>query len=235
MVLLRNPKGGAVKSEKNVILTKEFFNHDAQHLAKALLGKVLYAWDRDMWLSAMIIETEAYYLEEKASHSSLGFTVKRRALFMEPGTIYMYYARGSDSLNISAQGEGNAVLIKSAYPYIEKQSDPSMIARMQANNPQKNSTTPRPIYKLCSGQTLLCRSLNLKVPQWDAQQFNPNSFFIADKHYEPLDIITTPRLGIPSGRDEHLPYRFILHEFARYATRNGRDPRRRVSPEHEWP
>lgn len=198
------------------MINSSFFNRDAQLVAQELLGKILYVWDRDMWLSAMIIETEAYYREEKASHASLGFTEKRKALFMPPGTIYMYYARGGDSLNISTQGEGNAVLIKSAYPH---DGDPKVISRMQANNPAKNNVAPRPVYKLCNGQTLLCRSLNLKVPHWDAQQFDAEKFYIADNNYQPSGIITTPRLGIPQGRDEHLPYRFVVKEFAQYSTK----------------
>jgi DNA-3-methyladenine glycosylase len=209
-------KMSTVNINKYTIVSNVFFDRDAQLVAKELLGKILYVWDRDMWLSAMIIETEAYYREEKASHASLGFTEKRKALFMPPGTIYMYYARGGDSLNISTQGEGNAVLIKSAYPY---NNDPEIISRMQSNNPQKNNTTPRPVNKLCNGQTLLCRSLNLKVPVWDAQQFDSKKFYIADKNYQPSGIIITPRLGIPQGRDQHLPYRFILQEYARYSTK----------------
>jgi len=67
-------------------------------LARALIGKVLrHRVDHPdggrIWLAAKIIETEAYYLTEKGSHSSLGWTEARRAMFMEPGTIYMYYAR----------------------------------------------------------------------------------------------------------------------------------------------
>ncbi len=56
-----------------------------------------------LWLSARIIETEAYYVAEKGSHASLGYTEKRKALFLDGGHIYMYYARGGDSLNFSAQ------------------------------------------------------------------------------------------------------------------------------------
>ena len=31
---------------------------------------------------------------------------------------------------------------------------------------------------------------------------------------------TTTRLGIPLGRDEHLPYRFVDHAYAPFCTRN---------------
>ena len=84
------------------MLANDFFAKDAQVLAQALLGKVMMVRYHEQWLSARIIETEAYYRAEKGSHASLGFTAKRRALFMAPGTIYMYYARGRDSFNISA-------------------------------------------------------------------------------------------------------------------------------------
>jgi len=94
-------------------LPDSFFDRDAQTLAKALLGKVIRHRQGDLWLAARIIETEAYYLTDKGSHASLGHTEKRKALFLDGGHIYMYYARGGDSLNFSAHGPGNAVLIKS--------------------------------------------------------------------------------------------------------------------------
>ncbi len=98
-----------------MILPVNFFDQDAIKVAKELLGKVIRAKHNNIWLSATIIETEAYYTNDKASHGSLGYTEKRRALFMPPGTIYMYYARGKDSLNVSVQGEGNAVLISNSH------------------------------------------------------------------------------------------------------------------------
>lgn len=99
-------------------LPDSFFDRDAQTLARDLLGKVIRHRQGDLWLAARIIETEAYYLTDKGSHASLGFTEKRKALFLGGGHIYMYYARGGDSLNFSAQGPGNAVLIKSSIFYL---------------------------------------------------------------------------------------------------------------------
>ncbi len=88
------------------MLQKNFYDLDTCKVAQDLLGKVIYKKHKSMWLSARIIETEAYYKREKGSHASLGFTLNRKALFMPPGTIYMYYARGADSLNISCRGKG---------------------------------------------------------------------------------------------------------------------------------
>lgn len=196
------------------MLDHSFFDEDAQKLAQNLLGKVLCVKHGQDWLQAMIVETEAYYLTDKASHAFLGRTPKRRALFMPPGTIYMYYARGRDSLNISARGEGNAVLIKAGIPY-GYQSNPKMLQTMQALNPPS-----RPLEKLCAGQTLLCKALGLKVTQWDQKNFDSQRFYLQDVGYQPAQIIQTTRLGIPAHRDPHLLYRFIDYQFAEAATSN---------------
>ncbi|WP_137820113.1 DNA-3-methyladenine glycosylase [Pseudomonas sp. 2FG] len=200
-------------------LPDSFFDRDAQTVARALLGKVIRHRMGELWLSARIIETEAYYCAEKGSHASLGYTAKRRALFLSGGHIYMYYARGGDSLNFSARGAGNAVLIKAAYPFLDARSGPDSLAQMQRNNPDAQGR-PRPLNKLCAGQTLLCKALGLKVPAWDAQRFDWQRLFVEDVGETPEQIIQTTRLGISSGRDEHLLYRFVDAAYARHCTRN---------------
>jgi len=205
------------------MLDNRFFDKDPELLAMALLGKILrrrinHPRVGDIWLAARIIETEAYYLAEKGSHSSLGFTEKRKALFMKPGTIYMYYARGSDSLNFSARGKGNAVLVKSGFPYIDKKSPVSSVEIMRGLNP--GGRTARPDEKLCNGQTLLCRSLNLKVPEWNQQQLQPSEFRLEDTGYVPAAIVQCQRIGIRPGRDHQLLLRFVDEEYAPFCTSN---------------
>jgi DNA-3-methyladenine glycosylase len=200
-------------------LPDAFFDRDAQVLARDLLGKVIRHRVGDLWLSARIIETEAYYCAEKGSHASLGYTEKRKALFLDGGHIYMYYARGGDSLNFSAQGPGNAVLIKSAYPWVDQLSGPASLAQMLLNNPDSHGH-PRPSQKLCAGQTLLCKALGLKVPVWDAKRFDHEVLLVEHVGQTPAHIIQTTRLGIPHGRDEHLMYRFVDATYAAYCTRN---------------
>jgi DNA-3-methyladenine glycosylase len=200
-------------------LPDAFFDRDAQTLARDLLGKIIRHRVGDLWLSARIIETEAYYCAEKGSHASLGYTEKRKALFLDGGHIYMYYARGGDSLNFSAQGPGNAVLIKSAYPWVDELSGPASLAQMLLNNPDAQGH-PRPSQKLCAGQTLLCKALGLKVPVWDAKRFDHEVLLVEHVGQTPAHIIQTTRLGIPHGRDEHLMYRFVDGTYAAYCTRN---------------
>ncbi len=204
-------------------LNNRFFNKDPERLAVALLGKILrrritHPRAGDIWLAARIIETEAYYLTEKGSHSSLGFTQKRKAMFMRPGTIYMYYARGGDSLNFSARGKGNGVLVKSGYPYIDKISPASNLDIMRELNPGSNSA--RSDRKLCNGQTLLCRSLNLKVPDWDQQQLHQSQFRLEDIGQGPATIVQCQRIGIPPGRDHQLLLRFVDAQYAQFCTSN---------------
>lgn len=196
-------------------ISSRFFQHDACEVAMGLLGKVIRRYVQGHWLAAQIIETEAYYKTEKASHSSLGYTHGRRAMFMPAGTIYMYHARGHPSLNISVGGEGDAVLVKSAYPYEDGMTDANMIAFMQQAYEDQ-----RPPARLCRGQTLLCRSLRLTVAEWNAGQFCKDALYIDDVGIFPGRIIQASRLGIPAGRDTHLPYRFIDYDYARFCTKN---------------
>ncbi|MGH8818256.1 MAG: DNA-3-methyladenine glycosylase [Achromobacter pestifer] len=217
----------------NRALPDAFFDRDASELARDLLGKVIRHRVEGLWLSMRIIETEAYYLEEKGSHASLGYTHKRRALFMDGGVIYMYYARGGDSLNFSAAGPGNAVLIKSGHPWTDAQSGPEALARMQQLNPDAQGH-PRPPSRLCAGQTLLCRSLGLKVPEWDARRFDPDALYVEDVGDSPQVLIRTTRLGIPLGRDEHLHYRFVDPAYASVCTRNPLRRGQRAGHDYTW-
>ena len=206
-----------------MIVLPTFFDREPLELAQSLIGKVLRHRINDpthgnIWLSAKIIETEAYYQTERGSHSSLGFTEKRKAMFMEPGTIYMYYARGGDSLNFSARGDGNGVLIKSGLAFMDQHSSEISLSVMQQLNPINGRM--RSPERLCSGQTLLCRSLGLKVPDWNQGSLKRNKLVLEDVEYCPDRLVQCKRLGIPEGRDEHLPYRFVDYEYTRSATSN---------------
>lgn len=197
---------------------RSFFCQEPQQLARALLGKVLrhrlLLSAGPVWLSAQIVETEAYYLFDRASHSSLGFTEARRAMFMAPGTIYMYYARGRDSLNFSAMGPGNAVLIKAGKPYVDALSPRSSLDLMRSHLDDPK----RPEERLCGGQTLLCRALGLRVSEWNRAQLDPGRFRLSDVGYTPELIVRGRRHGIRPDRDAHRLYRFMDAASARCST-----------------
>ena len=183
-------------------------------MARELVGKVLRRRWQGLLLAASVVEAEAYYLAEQGSHASQGRTPSREALWAPPGTIYMYYSRGGDSLNVSCAGAGDAVLIKSGLPAIGGDA----LEAMRRLNPRRDGGL-RPPHRLCSGQTLLCRALDLRVPQWDGRPFD-GTFHVEDSGYRPSAIVRTTRLGIPAGRDERLMLRFVDRDRARSATSN---------------
>ncbi len=198
-----------------MILDKNFFQKDVVTLAKSLLGKVLCRKIDNFILKARIIETEAYSKSEPASHSSLGYSLNRAAMFMEAGTIYMYHSRAGASFNISALGYGDAVLVKSGICFLD--NDYNTLAFIQQIN--KKNGKLRDIHYLASGQTLLCKSLMIERMLWDKKSFN-DELYIENIGYIPENILISSRLGIPKGRDNALlPYRYIDKELLKYATK----------------
>jgi len=201
------------------MLPPPFFDRDARVVARDLLGCVLRRRHGALWLSARIIETEAYLHEERGSHASLGRTPSREALFMRPGTIYMYFSRAGDSFNVSCRGPGNAVLFKSAVPHLDARSGRESLERMAKLNPRRDGGMRDPD-RLCSGQTLLCGSLDLKVRRWTGRSFDSDELYVEDVGWSVPEVVQTRRLGIPEGRDEHLLYRYVDAVEARRCTQN---------------
>lgn len=198
---------------------RSFFAREPCVVARDILGKVLRRRYRGVWLSAAIVEAEAYYIREKGSHASLGRTPSREALFMPAGTLYMYHSRAGDSLNVSCEGEGNAVLLKAGVPVVDEISGEDALELMQRLNPRPDGTS-RPVLKQCAGQTLLCRSLSLRIRDWNQRTFDLEELFLDDVGYVPEHVIVARRLGISLGRDEHLLYRYVDAARVRSATQN---------------
>ena len=184
---------GSIPSGRRAALP-DVFDRDALELARDLLGKVIRHRVDGLWLSARIIETEAYYQAEKGSHASLGYTHKRRALFMDGGVIYMYYARGGDSLNFSAAGPGNAVLIKSGHPWVDA------LGARGAGARRRSIPTPRPGRPRTScAPARPCRALGLKVPDWDARRFDPEALYVEDVGERPAALVRCAPAGHSGG------------------------------------
>jgi len=100
-----------------------------------------------------IVETEAYLGgEDKAAHSYGGRrTSRNEAMYMPPGTAYVYSIYGMHRcFNISSDGEGAAVLIRALEPLggIEDMRT----ARKASTKGNKN---------LCNGPAKLCQALGI--------------------------------------------------------------------------
>ncbi|XP_043955447.1 DNA-3-methyladenine glycosylase isoform X1 [Gambusia affinis] len=195
-------------------LRQDFFNQPCISLAKAFLGKVLVRRRADgSELRGRIVETEAYLGgEDKASHSAGGKRTERNtAMFMKPGTIYVYPIYGIYlCMNVSSEGEGAAVLLRSLEPL---QGQPAMRELRAAR--RKEGARQLKDKELCNGPSKLCQALN--IPRcFDRRDLasDPEVWLEDDPNTsppKPQDIVSAPRIGIEShGEWAKKPWRFYL-------------------------
>ena len=88
-------------------------------LARALVGCVLVRDHRDGRTAGRIVETEAYVLNDPASHAYSGPTERNRSMFLAPFRAYVYQIYGASfCVNVTSEreGEGAAVLIRALEP-----------------------------------------------------------------------------------------------------------------------
>ncbi|KAG9463768.1 hypothetical protein GDO78_021120 [Eleutherodactylus coqui] len=93
---------------KKMRLLSDFYNKPCIDLAKSFLGQILVRRLPDgTELRGRIVETESYLGgEDEASHSRGGKRTERNvAMYMKPGTIYVYQIYGMYfCMNVSSQG-----------------------------------------------------------------------------------------------------------------------------------
>ena len=76
------------------------------------------------------------------------------------------------------------------------------------------------ILSLTLGQTLFCKSLGLKVLQWDGCQFDPLKLKLLKTNESVTEIIQTSRIGIGNWNNEQMEYRFIDAKYVSKCTKN---------------
>ncbi|KAM3597791.1 uncharacterized protein V6R79_009246 [Siganus canaliculatus] len=202
------------KNEQRDRLGEDFFRQPCISLAKALLGKVLMRRRADgTVLGGRIVETEAYPGSlDKASHSAGGKRTERNtAMFMKPGTIYVYPIYGIYlCMNISSEGEGAAVLLRSLEPL---QGQPLMRELRAAR--RKEGARQLKDKELCNGPSKLCQALD--IPRcFDRRDLatDPEVWLESDPNSnpaEPHDVVSASRIGIDShGEWAKKPWRFYV-------------------------
>ncbi|XP_076865435.1 DNA-3-methyladenine glycosylase isoform X6 [Brachyhypopomus gauderio] len=190
----------------------DFFNQPCVDLAKAFLGKVLVRRQADgSELRGRVVETEAYLGgEDKASHSAGGKRTERNtAMFMKPGTIYVYPIYGIYlCMNVSSQGEGAAVLLRSLEPLQGQDTMRSLRAarRRVGSRALKDKD-------LCNGPSKLCQALDVQRC-FDRRDLSTDAqvWLEADAGAPgTTELVAAPRIGIEShGEWATKPLRFYL-------------------------
>ncbi|KAM9843563.1 DNA-3-methyladenine glycosylase [Aulostomus maculatus] len=192
-------------------LGEDFFKQPCVSLAKAFLGKVLvHRCEDGTELTGRIVETEAYLGgEDKASHSAGGKRTERNtAMFMKPGTIYVYPIYGIYlCMNVSSEGEGAAVLLRSLEPLQGQQ-----VMRQLRAARRKEGARQLKDKELCNGPSKLCQALNISR-SFDRRDLasDPEVWLENTDAEVPRDVVSAPRIGIEShGEWAKRPLRFYV-------------------------
>jgi DNA-3-methyladenine glycosylase len=103
-----------------VPLPERFYDRDPRRVSRQLLGKVLVRREGRTFLTARIVEVEAYLgSEDLAAHAAVGRTARNDVLFGPPGRAYVYFIYGNHyCLNVSCLPDGTAggILFRAAEP-----------------------------------------------------------------------------------------------------------------------
>lgn len=116
--LLARPALDAVSLEP---IARSELPADTIDLARYLVGKQVVRGLAEGVVSGIIVETEAYLVDDPACHAFRGMTPRNGSLFLERGHAYVYQAYGiSWLLNVSSEGRGigAGVLIRALEPVL---------------------------------------------------------------------------------------------------------------------
>jgi DNA-3-methyladenine glycosylase len=177
-------------------LPRSFYARDTRAVARDLLGAHLVRLLPDgTRLSGIIVETEAYRPGDRASHAYRGRTERNAAMFLRPGTAYVYFTYGMYyCLNLVTEDEGtpSAVLIRALEPL-------EGVTAMQKHR-ASHSKSARPILlrDLCRGPARLCLALDIdkQFNTYDMLQRESALFVERGTALPDSQVRTSPRIGV---------------------------------------
>ena len=223
-----NDDGGNTAAQTFVRLGKPFFDVDCAALARKLLGCTIARRNEGTGdvVRARIVETEAYLGgTDKAAHSFDGKKTKRNAaMYMVPGTLYVYVIYGMyHCTNVSSRGDGAAVLLRSVEPF----DADSELAMRKARAKSEAAAKKMKLKDIGSGPGRLGQALGIRVEMttMDATALDSDVWFEeaivrpcsgSVKQYgascsSDKNIVTTKRVGVDYADEwAEKPLRFYL-------------------------
>ncbi len=186
-------------------LPESFYSQSTEQVARRLLGRCLFFKSdasQEEWVGGRIIETEAYWGDDPASHSSCGPTPRNSVMFGSPGRAYVYRIYGMYTmLNFvtESEGRGGAVLIRALEPL---EGIPMMRERRRV------ARAPR---ELASGPGKLCQALGVEM-RHNGESLLGRHFWVGEDDFKVRSISVSPRIGIQRARERELRFFLTGHE-----------------------
>jgi DNA-3-methyladenine glycosylase len=203
-----------LKKVPGISFSSDFYERSTLEVAQDLLGKVLwvrshpeFAFDdpRAGVTAGRIVETEAYFGEDPASHSARGETPRASIMFGQPGVAYVYFIYGMyEMLNFvtEPQGRPGAVLIRAVEPFLGH----GLMAERR-NCGRERDRPLRSNRDLCNGPGKLCRAMGIKMAH-NGQSLAGPIFLVCDDGYRPQPVSVSGRVGIRKAVER--PWRFFI-------------------------
>ncbi len=185
-------------------LNRAFFARKPRPVARELLGKVLVRHSDGQFLTARIVEVEAYLgKNDPASHSYAGKTARNAVLFGPPGYAYVYFIYGNHyCLNVSCERDGKAggVLFRAVEP-LQGIEEMARARKIKVHG-------PRDLIRLTSGPGRMAEAFGITRTRDNGGDLtSPHSgLWIGDDGFRARNIKTTPRIGITKAADKRLRY-----------------------------
>lgn len=173
-----------------------------EEIAEYLLGMYLEHETPYGKLGGYLVDVEAYLgIDDQAAHSYGGRKTPRvKAMYDQPGTIYLYKMHTHLILNFVTQEIGNpqGIMIRGLEPV-------EGVAAMQDNRGGISG------WNLTNGPGKLVQALAIPPTLYGESIFNSSLHLVPEKRRNPQMISKLPRIGIPNkGKWTDEPLRYVV-------------------------
>lgn len=185
------------------MLSRDFYQQDANALARALLGKKLVHKTEDGISAGVIVETEAYCGgSDKGAHAYGNKRTSRTVVQFGPGGYaYIYLIYGMHCcLNIVANQENTpeCVLIRALEPV-------EGIALMQQRRGVEDMVS------LCNGPGKLCQAMAITRDHYGADLCGRELWLEEGRDIADEEVLVSPRINIDFAEEcKDLPWRYFV-------------------------
>lgn len=180
-----------------------YLQPNTEEIAQKLLGKHVCTNINSRFCRAMITETEAYTMNDRACHAFGGRrTARNEPMFQTGGISYVYLCYGIHRLfNIvtNRKGIADAVLVRAVRPL---EGVEHMLIRRKMENVHQ---------RLTSGPGSVSEALGIQLVHNRVELWGDTVWLEEGEDFERNQITTTTRIGVPyAGPDALLPRRFYV-------------------------